>query len=149
MFGINTGDAVIGNVGTPGRFNYSALGTVVTTASRLQNLNKIYHTTIIISEAVREKLNAKYITRPLDFLAIVEEFPPIQVFELMGLSNSDKTDLILSSDQIELSNEFTTAFNLFHDGKIPEATKLFQALVTKYPKDEPSKIYLSKLKALK
>lgn len=51
-FGIHVGDAVVGNLGSSERMNYTALGTVVNLAARLEGLNKDYGTEILISEAV-------------------------------------------------------------------------------------------------
>ena len=52
-FGVHTGDAVVGNVGSVDRINYTALGHTVNMASRFEKLNKRYGTTILVSEDVR------------------------------------------------------------------------------------------------
>src|SRR5262249_3090381 len=55
-FGIHTGEVIVGNFGSTERVNYTALGDAVNVSSRLQSLNKEYHTSILISESVQEKL---------------------------------------------------------------------------------------------
>src|SRR6516162_1014636 len=56
----NFGDAVVGNVGSTERMNYTVLGNSVNLAARLEGLNKGYGTTILVSEAVRERVERSF-----------------------------------------------------------------------------------------
>jgi adenylate cyclase len=148
-FGINTGEVIVGNIGTTERISYTAIGTVVNTASRFQTLNKTYNTTIIIGEPVKESLSKRFVTRPLDLLAVKGRNQPVQIYELMGISEGEPAALILSKEEIDLSKEFTNAFYSFHQGTLTEAKNKFLELSKKFPDDEPTKIYLSRIDASK
>jgi adenylate cyclase len=58
--GVHCGDAIVGNVGSAERMNYTALGNSVNLAARLEGLNKEYGTTILVSEAVRERVGHRF-----------------------------------------------------------------------------------------
>lgn len=81
--GINTGVAVVGNFGSRERFSYTAVGDTVNLASRLENANKDFGTTVIISESTKQKLpTTGYQLRALGNIKVRGKEQGVEAFEL-------------------------------------------------------------------
>jgi len=82
--GINTGEVIIGNMGSRDVFDYTVIGDAVNLCARLEKANKVYGTGILISQFTREDLPQDFITRPLDDLRVRGRRDSVRVYELMG-----------------------------------------------------------------
>jgi adenylate cyclase len=85
-FGIHVGEAVVGNLGSTERMNYTALGNTVNLAARLEGLNKQFGTAILVSEGVYLRVRHCFLLRPLESVVAKGMTRGTRVFELVGIA---------------------------------------------------------------
>lgn len=118
--GLNTGPAVIGNMGSYERFNYTAMGDTINTGSRLEGLTKQYGVMIIASEDTQKKAGSGFVFRKLDLVQVKGKYKPTFIYELV----CRKEELIpLISSKIKA---YETGFGLYLEQKWDKAIKEFE-----------------------
>jgi adenylate cyclase len=134
--GLNTGHAVIGNMGSYERFDYTAMGDTINLGSRLEGLTKAYGVNIIASESTKKAVKGKFIFRKLDLVRVKGKNKPITIYELVCRAN-EKHD----ADKIKA---YETGLKLYLERKWDKAAKEFEKT-----KDFAAKEFIKRCKEFK
>jgi adenylate cyclase len=84
--GLNSGEALVGNIGSRRRFNYTVMGDMVNLASRLEGANKVFGTTVIASETTRALTGEIFEWRELDAIRVKGRDNSVRIHEPLAAS---------------------------------------------------------------
>ncbi len=129
--GINTGEAIVGNMGSQDRFDYTALGDTVNLASRLESLTKKYGVGIIIAKNTRDAVKDKFGCRLLDRVKVKGKKSAVDIYELCVDYNK------------EFCENYEQALDLYFNKKFKEALREFEKLAKK---DKSSELFVERCK---
>jgi len=143
--GINSGIMLVGNMGGRKKFDYTVMGDNVNLASRLEAINKIYGTDLIISEHTFEKVKEKFICRELDYIIVKGKTKPVKIYEVFDTHDWILTNDVLKRNIIQKKIEcFEKGFALYRSRLFSEAILEFEKVIKVDTEDTPSQIFIDR-----
>jgi adenylate cyclase len=135
--GINTGEMIVGNMGTSNKMNYTIMGNAVNLAARLEGVNKQYHTGgILISEYTRNEIGDEFICRSLDRVRVVGINTPVRLYEILGLRDD------AGAAELETFAAWEKALALYEGREFQAAGKIFHSIAVNNEKDSAARLYV-------
>lgn len=136
--GLCTGPAVVGNMGSKNRMDYTMMGDTVNTGARLEGANKMYGTEVLVSESTFLEKGDRIIGREIDYIHVIGKKAPLRIFEILGFKDE------LDEKVLEMVKRYEKALELYKTMSWQAAVERLDEILTAFPEDGPSKIMRSR-----
>jgi adenylate cyclase len=136
--GLNSGEALVGNIGSKRRFNYTVMSDAVNLASRLEGANKYFGTSIIASEMTVKLTGSAFAWREVDEIRVKGRMQPVTIFELLDAAGQQ------TQEQIKSAAAYAEGLARWRRRDFEGAVRFFERVADF---DKPSALFLARAKA--
>jgi class 3 adenylate cyclase len=140
--GLNCANVLVGNIGSSARLSYTALGDGVNVAARLEGINKVFGSTICISDSIYDQVRAEILARPLKRVQVKGRKTEFMIYELLALSGSRDPELGGRGRDQELCAMTWHAAERFEAHDFAAATRAYRTILEIFPDDAVAKLML-------
>ncbi len=133
--GLNCANVLVGNIGSSTRLSYTALGDGVNVAARLEGINKLFGTTICISDSIYDHVQAEVLARPIKRVQVKGRKTEFMIYELLALRSSDDPELKTRDQDEQLCVMTSFASQKYETGDLTEAGRAYGDILVSFPSD--------------
>src|SRR5688500_8570235 len=137
--GINSGPMLVGNLGSKYRFAYGVLGDNVNLGSRLEGLNKVYGTEILLSENTARLVEGSFVLREVDMVRVLGREQAIRIYELIGKAGTAR-----SPEQERAAKSYAAGLEAYRQKVWDDALALFGEALAECPEDRAAQIMIGR-----
>jgi class 3 adenylate cyclase/ABC-type nitrate/sulfonate/bicarbonate transport system substrate-binding protein len=141
--GLHCATVLVGNVGSSTRLSYTALGDGVNVAARLEGINKLFGTTICISDSIYDQVRTGILARPLKRVQVKGRKTEFMIYELLALQATDDPELSARDRDEQLSAMTYRASQNFEAGDFAAAERAYRDILKRFPEDSLAQFMLT------
>jgi class 3 adenylate cyclase/ABC-type nitrate/sulfonate/bicarbonate transport system substrate-binding protein len=141
--GLNCANVLVGNVGSSARLSYTALGDGVNVAARLEGINKLFGTTICVSDSIYDQVQAEILARPLKRVQVKGRKTEFMIYELLAIRASDLPELRVRGRDEQLCAMTWQASQQMEAGDFVAAERGYRAILDDFPGDPVARFMLA------